>query len=437
MNKKLFLLTLPALMVLSGCSGINNAPKANLMAEDNVAHEEIFGEAVEAGDLGLKKQAPRRLASLATWDDGFVKVGYQINFNAGGEGDSDDTISIRFVAAIKNAGVTAFWHRGLAQPNDNEGAEVSPGVWKFKFSEYKENDEGMESTKIYSSLTDGTNTITAGNGEFAGYAGFAIYTVTGIPYETYKHSYFAAYVILAEDGNPSNYVKSKAQAIKIEKEGTSSKNRFFFNPEVDGHFLTGTIEGNLRNGSDDSEHSLLRPVEYTQEQNAQNTAIYHDLDLKTTDSFGSFYYKQGSNFQFFGYNSFVKDTAGIYFEGSALGEFNKPVFEGIISVYVSRTSLNKIYGSTNKEVTIHFAITKDAGSGNGVFLLGEFNSWTISTACRLSWTDGNVWVGDFTLRIGSEYKAVVGPWEGTSVSYYENDPNHTATSVTSVSYNFQ
>ena len=49
MKKRLLLLALPAFMALSGCSGISVSPKANdLMVEDTLAHEEIFGEAVEA-----------------------------------------------------------------------------------------------------------------------------------------------------------------------------------------------------------------------------------------------------------------------------------------------------------------------------------------------------------------------------------------------------
>ena len=85
MKKKLLLLTLPALMVLSGCAGVSASPKANnLMTEDTLAHEEIFGEVVEAGELGLKKLGPRKAPTI---DAAFSKIGYQINFNANGAGE--------------------------------------------------------------------------------------------------------------------------------------------------------------------------------------------------------------------------------------------------------------------------------------------------------------------------------------------------------------
>ena len=103
MKKRLLLLALPALMALSGCAGVSASPKANnLMVEDTLAHEEIFGEAVEAGEFGLRKAAPFKLATLTS---DFVKMAYQIKFDDKGDGDaSNDVISIRFIAAVKDAG---------------------------------------------------------------------------------------------------------------------------------------------------------------------------------------------------------------------------------------------------------------------------------------------------------------------------------------------
>ena len=133
MKKKLLLIALPALMTLSACSGALASPKeANLMAEDTLAHEEVFGDVAEAHEL---RMGPRR---AVTFDADFVKVGYQIKFEENGEGTADDKISIRFVAAIKDLGVEAYWHRGFAQPNGYEGAnlgtELEPN-WKFKLDD--------------------------------------------------------------------------------------------------------------------------------------------------------------------------------------------------------------------------------------------------------------------------------------------------------------
>ena len=169
MNKKLFLLALPALMVLSGCSGVSASPKANLMAEDTLAHEEIFGEAVKAGEFGLKKGAPYKLDKFTS---DFVKIGYQIKFAENGSGTADDTISVRFVAAIKNQNVEVQWHRGLAQKDGAEGANPGSG-WKYKFEDTNE----IKSKTMYSTLLGGGATLTVDSGEYAGYAGFAIYTL--------------------------------------------------------------------------------------------------------------------------------------------------------------------------------------------------------------------------------------------------------------------
>ena len=423
MRNKLFLLVLPALMALSGCSGVSASPKANLMAEDNLAHEEIFGAAVEAGELGLKKAAPRKLAELTS---DFVKVGYQIAYKT-----ADDTLSIRFVAAVKDAGVTAFWHRGLAQPNGYEGANVEGSRWKFKFEEYTTDVSGKESTKLYASLTDGTNTLTAGPSGTSGwtdYAGFAIYTVTGIPYDTYKDSYFAAYVNLADASDGNNKIKSQAIAVKIERDSTASKNRFFFDPTVKGHFLEGKINNVVRDGSDNSTHALVRAVEH---DSGDNVASYSGLDMLTTDYFGSFYFDPNEHhFQYFGYNGFVKDTADIFFGAASLSGFNSPKFDGNFSVMVSRGSLNKIYGATTKTVTIAFSVSVDAKDGAGIFIAGDMTNWKANESYRLTWHAGNVWSGSFTIAIGTRLKYMRGKYDATAEWNWESGDGHYVTHET-------
>ena len=44
MNKKLLLLALPALMVVSSCTYMEHATKVDLFKEDTVANEQLFGE---------------------------------------------------------------------------------------------------------------------------------------------------------------------------------------------------------------------------------------------------------------------------------------------------------------------------------------------------------------------------------------------------------
>ena len=169
------------LISLSACSGALASPKeVNPMVEDTLAQEEVFGATDEIGDLRVTRMNPRRIEFAAD----FIKMGYQIKFDDKGDADaSNDVIHIRFVAAIKDSNVLAYWHRGFAQPNSAEGANTKGETWRFKLNDGVVN----ESQKIYSTLTDGGTPIEAGvAGEYAAYEGFIIYTLLNIPYETYR-----------------------------------------------------------------------------------------------------------------------------------------------------------------------------------------------------------------------------------------------------------
>ena len=342
MNKKLLLLTLPAFMVLSACGGrpvekpVEELPAAQ-MSEDTVAHEE--------GTEQLVRTTPLR----ATLTSEYVKVGYQIQFNANGEGTADDRISIRFVAALKGEVTTAQWHRGLAQPNSNEGADVGSGVWKYKFS-----DDALPSTVYYTALNNDGVRVAAGEGEFVGYDRFAIYTLMNIPYEAYKDSYLAAYVTLTS----SNTINSQVLAVKIERNGTASKNSFYFNATA-GHFLQGTINNTVRDGRTEA---VLAATEY---DSGNYYATYNNLALKSTDSFGSFYF--GNNhFQFFGNTSFF-DGSRLYVDGSAsIGEYNSPKADGTYNV--------KVYsGSTPTEN--HVFTSSTVAGANQNYILKNMQNW--------------------------------------------------------------
>ena len=399
MNKKLLLLALPAFMVLSGCGARGfeqpeERPEA-AMSESTIAQEEDAEQ--------LVMSAPYR-APMAS---DFVKIGYQIQYDA-------STISIRFVAALKGEVTTAQWHRGLAQPNGNEGADFGNNNWKYKFND----GTSHPSTVFYTALNNGNVREVAGEGNYVGYSCFAIYTLMNIPYESYKDSYLAAYVELT---GAENTIKSQGIAVKIERDGTASKNRFYFDANTSGHFLEGTIEGQLRNGSD-NEHSLLRATEYN---SGDNYASYDDLELQTTDSFGSFYYSVGTTFQFFGYNSFVKNTAFVFFDASSLSEYCKPAFTDTVSIYVSANEPNKIFGSTATTVSVSFATNYGTNYGESVFVAVNNDGWNANTKYVLTWHEGNNWSKELSLTIGSYVKYVIGPsiggtptrWESGSVHY--------------------
>lgn len=348
MNKKLFLLSLPALLVLSSCNGLNNQPAQKdieYFKESTVNEEAVFGAAEEIGDLGLRRTSPLKLDALTS---DFVKIGYQIQFDDKGDSDdSNDVISVRFVAAIKNAGVTAFWKRGLAQPNGVVGAAPDGEHWKFKFE-----DTAKESKKMYSSLANGESVITAKAGDYVGYEGFVIYTLTNIPYNDFYDSYLAAYVILTDTSNPENTIKSKAIALELKTDdGIVSKNDFSFNPGANGHFLEGKINNVVRDGSDDSTHSLLWEDETTVSSD-QNYASYSNVDLKTSDSFGSFYYSP-TVFQYFGHDWFFGKSKG--FLDGVDDHYSHPTLDGNYNFYIKNKNTpaeeNFVYSYANSYTT--------------------------------------------------------------------------------------
>ena len=338
MKKRILLALLPAAMALAACSGIQSSPKqANLMLEDTVAHEEVFGAAEELGNLRFVKKNPYR----AQFASDFIKMGYQIQFDAHGEGDADDTISIRFVAALKNSNVEAYWHRGFAQPNSYEGAYVNES-WKFKLT-----DEGKESLKIYSSLTNGNTSISAGAGDYADYEGFIVYTLTNIPYETYKESYLGAYVEIVDPNGELDTKKSDFAVIKVEKQDANqSKNAFTVPAAKFGkHFLQGTING---------EPTIVFEDETILEDD-KNFASYKDLTLLADDYFGS-YYLSTTSFQFFGHDFFA-ESVDLFDESDVLAEYVSPKAAGTHTLFISKGDghVNHVY-STKDGVSKTFTI---------------------------------------------------------------------------------
>ena len=379
MNKKLLVLTLPALMVLSGCNplssyaaagtkvGLQDDAVVSSMKEDTVAYEEDAHVFLKTVPL----KAP-------TLDASSVKIGYQIQFNENEDDDgSDDTISIRFVAALKDRDVTAFWHRGLAQSNGYEGAEVTSGVWKYKFNDGTTH----ESSVFYDALNNGGDRVVAGEGDFVGYECFAIYTLMNIPYNYYDDSYLAAYVTLTG----ANTINSQGLAVRIERDGDASADRFYFNPDVPGHFLAGTINDVVRDGSDNSTHKLLREDETTVSSD-ENYASFSDVDLLSTDNFGAFYFSS-THFQFFGNDYFFRKSRGFFGGSFALREYISPRESGNYNLYMKNkndpSEENFVYAYANSYVTEKTAIMFYPGAWNVDGAIYRIYCWSGS---------GNKWI---------------------------------------------
>lgn len=314
MKKKLLLAVLPAVMVLTSC-GARPATNEKVFLEDTLAHEEIFGGFESPVDLRVRREG-EGLSSISA-----PKIGYQISYNS-----VTDKLAIRFVAAIKETAVNAYWRRGTADP---EGG--SPNNKKFS-------DAAQPAYTYYEELNGGAGPIKAGEGEYEGYVGFVVYTIHNIPYTDNKDSYVAAYLNLVGAENSNIHNNSQGLAVRIEKKNNNeSINVFAFDPTVTGHFLTGTINGTLFDGG---EHGLYRE---SGNLPSGNNAWYEKVAIKTTDSFGSFYYEQDSKFMFFG-NEKYSNTAVDYLKESSLAGFNTAkTYDGYYSLYLSSENADHIY----------------------------------------------------------------------------------------------
>ena len=228
---------------------------------------------------------------------------------------------------------------------------------------------------------------------------------------------------LVNENDGEDFAQSDVLAVKIEMEDDfTSANAFTFSSTETHHFLQGKIEGN--------DETLLTATEY---DSGDNVATYRELNLLTTDSFGSFYYAP-TIFQYFGYDGFVKDTATAFFEGASLSGYNKPRFNGDYSISVSRSPLNKIKATTTVTVSVNFSTEYNTGGNGGLFIAGDDPGWSANTSYRLTYNDGNIWTGTFALTIGTYVKYIVGPWDGGAATRWESGDNHLITpSTTSIS----
>lgn len=358
MKKKLLLIALPALMVLSGCANVQKEqPKAEeqpaiQFEEDTVAHEEIFGEAVEA-----KQPTIKRMSELD--DESAYKIGYQIHYDEG-----TDKLSIRFIAAIKTTYQSMVWTRGLA---NGGGSETIP-------LDNKQNKDGtttLASTVIYENLSNGgEDPMVANTGIYAGYTGFIVYSLTNIPYTANKDSYLAAYLTL--DPNTSvddDEIVTSVCAVKIERDSedlSKSAYAFKFPVSTNNYFLSGKINGgavNCRLGD-------ANP--------GGNFAKYENLPLAEGDYFGSFLF-DGSSFKYFGYDTYFDYSRGYFNESSKNDGFATPYYPGTYNLYLSHDDgrywhiFTSVVSMPTETVTLYLKVTDEIwGNANAIFSVYAF-----------------------------------------------------------------
>ena len=230
MKKKIILALIPALMALSSCNAItkqgitpkqDNTVKEIEFLEDTEAHDEIFGKA----GFGGKNSGIRKISNIE-YDPPAIGIQSMVD-DKGDLDSSNDTISVRFVAAVDFGSTveaaTAKWHRTMF---GTDGHVLDGRVETEK-----------PCSKAYTSLADpeedgGVYSIVDLNGSIYHYTHFVVYTMTGIPLETYANCYLTAYLTVDADGDGAGEaVTSKVVATTVDQ-----KTQFSFNKDNTGCF---------------------------------------------------------------------------------------------------------------------------------------------------------------------------------------------------------
>ena len=412
MKKKLLLIALPALMALSGCANVQKEQSkveqeqpAVEFEEDTVAHEEIFGEAVEA-----KQPTIRKMDDLGT--GAAYKVGYQLHFEENGEGTADDRLSIRFIAAINSSYGSMTWSRGVARGDGDLG--IGFGNEKYGSS------DKLVSTVVYPSLCNGTgnDVMEAEQGAYAAYTGFIVYSIRNIKYESYKDSYIG--VSLTLHPTEGEDVVTPVYAVKVERNPLNlneSLYSFSFENGNQGYFLNGTFNNIKKN--------ILADYPTRNDNRATFTA-----DFTADDEF-LIVKKTTTEFRVWNSSS-IPNAAAVnsHFEATDSGERIKAADGGHMRLYLN-----------NDEPKAHlYASNTFTSTGTALYIRGEVNKWAETPEGYELLSDGDdcqgviynvsLPVGDFKIgnsdwsknwgfADGYKNKRIVGPVESRFTGNYD------------------
>ena len=320
MNKKLLLLALPALMVMSSCTYMEHATvvKDFNFAEDNLAHEEIFGSPNQLAPRMLGDPEGDAPGADPSWTK-MPKIGvqfkaYQKDMDPDPEvEDLQDFLAVRYVAAIAglDGGITASWSRGVSEKDSNQ-----IGVM----------DSGHNSTVAYDTLND-NGTPVAATSEGEGYNKYIVYTVYNVPVAQ-DESYIAAYLTLSKDGEEP--VKSKVVAAQMD-----GSHYFSFESSKNGYFLQGTLGGVANTIWDETESDTTDPND-----GEKNNSLFEEKTFAAGDKFGLFRFTP-SLFQFFGHSTFASSTSARFIKSTTIDQFNELYLPGTYTLYVNY--INMIY----------------------------------------------------------------------------------------------
>ena len=365
MKKRLLLIALPALMVLSGCS--NNSAKpvkekedlSNMMLEDTTAHEELFGASI---DLNIRKIG---VPDDDPGDTDIPRVGVQFSDvyerdvinpdTLKPTGDKVDCRAVRFVAAIKGdlSNQTAVWTRGVSETNSNQIKAMSGG---------------HNSTEVYDSLNDG-NVPTAVP---TGYDHFVVYTMYDIPLSQ-NNSYIAAYVTLTPKAGGEGV---KSAAVLTEIDG--------------GHYFSVDMSVLVRNGYflDIYNDSGLDPINtIAPEDNEGSTDTDPTDDEKDNSKFSNVSFNNGDKigmfrltstvFQFYGFSSFMNDdvnhSAAAYIKSASINQYGEFYLSGRYTLFINRYNL--VYASPQSVTTTLYFEPNSSWKEGGAFFQIWVSEW--------------------------------------------------------------
>ena len=356
MKKRLLLIALPALMVLSGCTSLRaNAavlPRDGFegMLEDTAAHEDLFGED--------EKLMPMRLGEPGETPEegsGFVnnpKIGVQFSGEYEGDersagvltGNKIPCYAVRFVAAVNvsqedldSSAVVATWTRGVSEADGDVAKPIATG------NSYK-------STVAYSSLKNGDATVNASS-EGNDYTNYVVYTLYDIPVAQ-AGSYIAAYLTLTHGSDSA--VKSKAVVARIDG----------------GHCFSFSVDDNTNGYFLDVNHSnpALADTIYYGANADGNKASFLGKDFADGDVVGLFRFDESeSEFKIFPSGSYMVSESSYYLNSTArISNYGAIYLAGTYDMYFN--SAPQLYTAPKSvTTTLYFEPNSNWKSGNARF----------------------------------------------------------------------
>lgn len=274
MKKKLFWIFVPLALVLSSCGHYSKAPSnidnnhitpTNTFIEDTFLHEEMFKN---VNELKVRK-------SFTPLENSDPRIGVQTKLdNHGTVDEDDDTISVRFVAAVAINGdlasATAVWTRAMFDTSGNAFKAVTP----------------VACTTAYNALATAGDPYTIedyNNACNGSYTHFVAYTMRNIPLSDYSNYYFTAFLTLNDS---SGQTVSKVVATTVDQ-----TTQFSFNNSETGYFAIKKTDNGFetieKTGFDNSGHYY---------------ADFEGMSFTATDSF-LIVNRENNHFQVFGYDA--------------------------------------------------------------------------------------------------------------------------------------